>query len=256
MVIIWREREHEEQYVIALSNPGTVEALRDCGLLKYLKLSNLRQQMNLLRFLVQSWDPINQNFHIRGKEIPCTIDDIYFLTGLSRRGAPISLIGLAHGGRPVKYYVQQFCRPGSQPSKDWKILIKDVSDLPLRTILFTISKLVGSSVLHLATKSYMQYALECLQPKIFNWCGAVLSSVKEQLTNVKEGKLINFGYGSIMISFALERIPLLQPQLISLGLSGPRYPQLQRWTDLWLCMVPTLRSSLPLHSLNGSIVRR
>lgn len=106
MVLIWREWEHGEQDSIALSNQGTIEAVRNCGLLKYFKLSNLQQQMDLLRFLIQSWDPTDQNFHILDKEIPFTIDDIYFLTKLSRRGAPISLTGLAQEGRPVKDYVR------------------------------------------------------------------------------------------------------------------------------------------------------
>ena len=68
--------------------------------------------------------------------------------------------------------------------------------------------------------------------KSFQLVWAVFSFMKEKLTKVKEGKIKNFGYGSIMISFALERIPLLQPQLISLAVSGPRNPRMQRWTDL------------------------
>ncbi len=55
----------------------------------------------------------------------------------------------------------------------------------------------------------MQYALECLEPKVFNWCDAVLSVMKEQLTKVKSGRSKNFGYGSILTAFALERIPLM-----------------------------------------------
>jgi len=56
--------------------------------------------------------------------------------------------------------------------------------------------------------------------------------MKEQLIKVKSGKTKNFGYGSILISFALERIPLMQPQLVSLGVYGPRDPRMQRWIDL------------------------
>ena len=91
MSITWREREHEEQDMVALNDPGTVEALKNCGLLKYFRLSGMRQQIELLQFLVHAWDPTDQVFHIRDKVVPITIDDIYFLTGLSRRGAPISL---------------------------------------------------------------------------------------------------------------------------------------------------------------------
>ena len=57
----------------------------------------------------------------------------------------------------------------------------------------------------------MQYALECLKLKVFNWCDAVLSVMKEQLTKVKSGRSKNFGYGSILTAFALEKIPLMQP---------------------------------------------
>jgi len=77
----------------------------------------------------------------------------------------------------------------------------------------------------------MQYALGCLEPKVFKWCEAVFSSMKE-LTKVKNGKTKNFGYGSILISFALERIPLMQPQHISLEVLRSRDPWMQRWVDL------------------------
>ena len=39
MSITWQERENEEQDMVALNNPGTVEALKNYGLLKYFKLS-------------------------------------------------------------------------------------------------------------------------------------------------------------------------------------------------------------------------
>ena len=91
----------------------------------------------------------------------------------------------------------------------------------MRTILFTFARLAGSAALHIANRSYMQYALECLEPKVFNWFDAVLSVMKEQLTKVKSERSKNFGYGSILTTFTLERIPLMQPQYISLGLPPP-----------------------------------
>lgn len=78
----------------------------------------------------------------------------------------------------------------------------------------------------------MQYALECLELNMFNWCDAILFVMKEQLTKVKSGRSKNFGYGSILTAFTLERIPLMQPQYISLGLPPPTDPQMQRWVDL------------------------
>ena len=105
-------------------------------------------------------------------------------------------------------------------------------DFPLRTILFMIAKLAGTVTLHVANISYMQYVLECLEPTFFNWSEAVLSQIKEQLKKEKGGRKKNFSYGSILISFALEWIPLMQPQHVTLDISSPRDPRMQRWVKL------------------------
>ena len=113
MVITWREREHEEEDMIALHDQGIVTALRNCGLLKFFRIYSMRKQISLLQYFLDAWDPINQEFQIRGKSIPLTVEDIYFLMGLSRRGAPLSLLGSAHGGELVRDYIRQLCRDGS-----------------------------------------------------------------------------------------------------------------------------------------------
>ena len=71
-----------------------------------------------------------------------------------------------------------------------------------------------------------------MEPIVFNWAEAVLSQMKEQLSKAKGGRKKNFNYGSIFISFALERIPLMQPQHVMLGVSNPRDPRMQRWVEL------------------------
>jgi len=68
----------------------------------------------------------------------------------------------------MRDYIRHFYLDDVTPSRDGNINIRDVSDLPLRSILFTISKLAGSVTLHLANRSYMEYALECLEPNVFN----------------------------------------------------------------------------------------
>lgn len=59
----------------------------------------------------------------------------------------------------------------------------------------------------------------------------MLSQMKNQLNKVKDGKLKNFGFGSILTAFALEKIPLMQPQYIDLGVPSPTEPRMQRWVD-------------------------
>ena len=79
----------------------------------------------------------------------------------------------------MKDYIRQFFRPGTEPSKDGKINIKYVRDMPLRTFLFTIENPTSSVTLHVMNKSYMQYALECLEPTVFNSAEALTLQMKE-----------------------------------------------------------------------------
>ena len=84
--------------------------------------------------------------------VPITVEDVYFLTGLLRRGLPISVSGFALGGDTVRDYVLQYFYPGAEPRKDGKINIFDVRDFPLRTILFTITKLASIITLHVENR--------------------------------------------------------------------------------------------------------
>ena len=59
MVVTWCEREHEEEDMIALHDHGTVDALRNCGLLKFFRISSMRQQISLLQYFLDAWDLIN-----------------------------------------------------------------------------------------------------------------------------------------------------------------------------------------------------
>ena len=96
----------------------------------------------------------------------------------------------------------------------------------MKFITFTVTRLCGRATLHVATKSQMQTAVECYKGTIFNWCEGVLTNMKGQMTRVKNSKLKNFGYGAILVSFALERILSLAPQLISIDHGEHREPRM------------------------------
>ena len=54
MTITWQECEHEEEDMLSLHDPVTVNALRNCGLLKFFRISSMRQQINLLQYLLDA----------------------------------------------------------------------------------------------------------------------------------------------------------------------------------------------------------
>ena len=83
MVIEWREWEHEGANNEALNHPDEVNALRQCGLLKYFQTSSMRSETSLLQLLIGYWDADRLQFVIDDKTIPFEVEDVYFLTGLS-----------------------------------------------------------------------------------------------------------------------------------------------------------------------------
>jgi hypothetical protein len=93
------------------------------------------------------------------------IEDIYFLIGLSRRGSRVSLTGSRGGGEPMDYYVRHHCVPGTEKHSG-KVAIRDVWDLPLQTILYTITHMAGSAAPHMDLQIHFQYAIECMEPRL------------------------------------------------------------------------------------------
>jgi hypothetical protein len=94
------------------------------------------------------------------------IEDIYFLMGLSHRGSHVTLTGSRGGGLPMNEYIRQYYVPEAKRHSG-KVAIRDVRDLPLWTILFTITCMARSAYSHMALQRYFQYAVECMEPRVF-----------------------------------------------------------------------------------------
>jgi hypothetical protein len=148
----------------------------------------MRVQLRLLKYLVHMWDVNEHEFCVGAHILTIDIEDIYLLTMLSHRGSRVTLTGSRRGGEPMSHYISAHCVPGTHKHCD-QIAIRDVRDLPLQTILYTITCMAGSAAPHMALQSYFQYALECMEPRVFNWCNKVLRSMKKQLTKCRNGAL-------------------------------------------------------------------
>jgi hypothetical protein len=68
-------------------------ALRDCGLLKFFKLQKMKKEIFLLKHIINLWDVAEQGFQIGTWLLTIELEDVYFLTGLSKRGVPIDFSG-------------------------------------------------------------------------------------------------------------------------------------------------------------------
>jgi hypothetical protein len=84
IVLEWREREHGEVDAAVDRDLVAQAALKRCGLYNFWTLKGMRAQVRLLELLVGYWDPDRESFILDGQPLRIEVEDIYFLTGLSR----------------------------------------------------------------------------------------------------------------------------------------------------------------------------
>ena len=113
------------------------------------------------------WNPEQQYFEVGAHILKIEVEDIYFLIGISIRGAPISLTGSPGGDITTQELINHHCIPWTRTSRK-KIPIKAVVDGPLRTVLFTMQRVAGSQGVHQASRAHMLYVIESMAPTVFN----------------------------------------------------------------------------------------
>lgn len=100
------------------------------------------------------WDADSQVFMVGDQELTLELEDIYFITGLSRRGVTAMFTERGGGGESVDLYVREYCRHDAQKVSG-KLPISQVVSLPLKIILFMVTEIARSTTPHLASKIQM-----------------------------------------------------------------------------------------------------
>ena len=93
IMVIWKEHEHELGDSQVTNNPNMVMSLRECGVLKYYIVLGMRAHVHLLDHLTRMWDLEKQHFQVVTHILTIYVEDIYFLTEISRIGSLVSLSG-------------------------------------------------------------------------------------------------------------------------------------------------------------------
>ena len=94
----WREHENKLIDNETMDDNTTMTALKNCGLYKFWAIQGMKAQVELMTWIVNAWEVQDQCFIIGDHWLEIELEDIYFLTGLSRRGRSISLFGARQGG--------------------------------------------------------------------------------------------------------------------------------------------------------------
>ena len=110
----------------------------------------------------------------------------------------------------TKELINRHFQPGTRMLGK-NISIRDVVDMPLRTVFFIMEIWNGNQGPHQESRAHMLYSLEAMDPTVFNWAEALLPIFKDQLIKCRQGELKQFGFGSILACFFFERVPLMRP---------------------------------------------
>ena len=94
-----------------------------------------------------------------------------------------------------------------------QIPTNSIQVLRLNSILLALGRIVGLASLHQSSQPLMFYAVECMRPTVYDWRTALLSNMKQQLSDCKMGRIRKFGFGSILSTFFFERVLGLSPRV-------------------------------------------
>ena len=114
MTISWREREHSAIDNEVMQDQVSLNILRNCRLLNFFKIPNMKSNVWLLEMLVNYWELEEDYFIIDQMPIRIEVEDIYFITGLSWRREQVDLHGKPLGGLTMEDYVHVYCVEGSK----------------------------------------------------------------------------------------------------------------------------------------------
>jgi hypothetical protein len=231
MVLEWREREHEEVDVAVDIDLWAQMALKICVLYKFWALKGMREHVRFLEMLVDYWDPDSESFNLNGKSLMIEVNDIYFLTRLSRRGEVVNLKFWEVGrSMNIEEYIDSHCVAGT-PKVESQLPIRAINNLNLKIIVLVLTRIIGSASLHWASSSLNLYDLYFLIRTVYDWCTSLLANMKSHLTECKQGGKRNFGFASILCSFFFEQVLGLGP-IFDIISRGPHDPAMAWWTKL------------------------
>jgi hypothetical protein len=94
----------------------------------------MRAQSRLFNALVEYWHPDAKDFMLEGQSLTPMIEDIYFLTGLSRRGELVNLRTFPPRHFNIEDYIWMYCEADTEKVGS-QVMIHNITSLSLCVIL-------------------------------------------------------------------------------------------------------------------------
>jgi len=107
-------------------------------------------------------------FNLDGKPLRIEVEDIHFLTGLSRRGEVVNLKARGdRSGMNIEDYITTHCIAGIE-KVGRQLPIRAINNLSLNIVVLVLKQITGSISLHHASRPLMFYSVECLRPTVYD----------------------------------------------------------------------------------------
>jgi hypothetical protein len=231
MAVQWREQDWAQlREAVANVGPEVRATLATCGLLKFFECPLIRAQEYLLQFLLQMWSPELHCFLVRGEQIPfTTMEDVYFLTGIPFRGTPLTTEPVLPRDTALDTISTRYCS-GPDFVSGTVVSISAIDALAHCYIVVMIVRVYGS----LATEQISGGQLLVLERvvvgrKWFSWGMTLHAWMIAQLDRCRSTGAGEFVFGSILVAWFLERVPMLCLRVL-LEMPGARELWLRRWS--------------------------
>jgi hypothetical protein len=233
MDVRWRERDWEPlREEVAEASPVVRATLAASGLLKFFECPLIRAQEYLLHFLIEMWSPQQHCFFVRGERVEFTAEeDVYFLTGLPFRGTPMLTATTMSRETDLGEYAGLFCSGGHYMTGS-AVHINALDVLLNRCVASMIVRVYGSTAPHrISGGELMLMERVVVGRERFAWGLALHARMIAQLDRCRRMSRGEFSFGSILVAFFLERVPVLRPRVV-LEIPAVRHLRLRQWSEI------------------------
>ena len=75
-MVVWKERQHEDDDARAGADVPSIDALQGCDLLKFFHAPSMISHVKLLEYILQMWNPKQQYFEVGAHILSVEVEDI------------------------------------------------------------------------------------------------------------------------------------------------------------------------------------
>jgi hypothetical protein len=199
---------------VANAGPEVRATLATCGLLKFFECPLIRPQEYLLQFLLQMWSSELHFSLVRGEQIPFTaVEDVYFLTGLPFQGTPLPAEPVLPRETTLVTIGRRYCS-GENFMSGTVVSISAIESLAHHCIAAMIVRVYGSLATQWISGGQLLVLERVVGGEQFAWGLTLYARMITQLDRCRSTGVGEFTFGSILVAWFLERVPMLRPRFL------------------------------------------